>query len=87
MNKKHETRNFFIAMLALALLLLLLTTTAQAFRAWTPTQERAHEIAQLAREMGLAEDDPIIVRATEIWWAEVGYRVYLPDDKIEPIKG
>ena len=28
----------------------------------------AHEIAEIAREMGLAEDDPIITRAQELWW-------------------
>ena len=32
-------------------------------------QDTAHEIAELARSLGLPEDDPIIVRAKEIWWA------------------
>lgn len=31
-------------------------------------QDTAHEIAELARSLGLPEDDPIIVRAQEIWW-------------------
>ena len=31
-------------------------------------QAKAHEIAQAARSLGLSEDDPIIVRAQEIWW-------------------
>jgi len=31
-------------------------------------QETAHEIAELARSMGLPEDDPIIVRARDLWW-------------------
>ena len=30
----------------------------------------AHEIAQKARSINLPEDDIIIVRAQEIWWAE-----------------
>lgn len=30
-------------------------------------QGAAHEIAELARSLGLPEDDPIIVRAKEIW--------------------
>lgn len=34
----------------------------------TKTQDVAHEIAELARSLGLPEDDPIIVRAKEIWW-------------------
>lgn len=37
---------------------------------WTDKQNCAHQIAELAREMGLDEDDPIILRATEIWWEE-----------------
>lgn len=31
-------------------------------------QNNAHEIAELARQMGLPEEDPIIVRAGELWW-------------------
>lgn len=30
-------------------------------------RDKAHEIAQLARSIGLPEDDPIIVRAKELW--------------------
>ena len=37
---------------------------------WTNNQNKAHRIAELARSMGLPEDDAIIVRAQEIWWAE-----------------
>lgn len=32
-------------------------------------RDKAHEIAQLARSIGLPEDDPIIVRAKEVWIA------------------
>lgn len=31
-------------------------------------QEIAHEIAVLARKIGLPEDDPIIKRAQQVWW-------------------
>lgn len=31
-------------------------------------KEKAHEIAELARSLGLAEEDPIIERARELWW-------------------
>lgn len=31
-------------------------------------QNKAHEIAEIARSMGLPENDPIIKRAKEIWW-------------------
>jgi len=37
---------------------------------WTWRQDKAHEIAELAREIGLAEDNPIIVEASRIWWEE-----------------
>lgn len=33
-------------------------------------QATAHEIAELARSLGVAEDDPIIMRAKELWWGD-----------------
>lgn len=33
----------------------------------TAKQAKVHEIAETARELGLAEDDPIIRRASELW--------------------
>lgn len=41
-----------------------------AGREWTARQQTAHQIAELARSIGLPEDDPIIQRASEIWWEE-----------------
>lgn len=38
--------------------------------AWTEKQQTAHEIAEMARELGLSETDPIIVRAQELWWED-----------------
>ena len=32
------------------------------------TMDTAHEIAEAARSIGLSEDDPIITRASELWW-------------------
>lgn len=37
---------------------------------WTSRQTKAHDIAEIAREMGLSEDNPIIVEASRLWWAE-----------------
>lgn len=37
---------------------------------WTEKQNKVHEIAEIARSIGLPEDDPIIRRASEIWWEE-----------------
>ena len=34
----------------------------------TQVKATAHEIAELARSLNLPEDDPIIVRAQELWW-------------------
>ncbi|PKM72833.1 MAG: hypothetical protein CVU91_07340 [Firmicutes bacterium HGW-Firmicutes-16] len=58
-----------ILILAIAFLLLQ-SAVAKTSNTWTDKQEQAHEIAELAREMGLAESDPIITRAKEIWDAE-----------------
>lgn len=43
----------------------------------SPRQEKAHEIAELARSIGLQEDDAIIVRAKEIWKEEQEKGIYL----------
>ncbi len=44
--------------------------TTPALAAWTTKQDKAHEIAEIARSIELPEDDPIIERAREIWWEE-----------------
>lgn len=54
----------------LSALALMATLTAATVREWTEKQTTAHEIAELARGMGLPEDDPIIVRAQELWWED-----------------
>lgn len=54
----------------IALLLTIVIFCAAGIGAYQPqdTKDTAHEIAELARCLGLPEDDPIIVRAREIWW-------------------
>lgn len=54
-----------LIILILSLVLLLVGFTAHPAKT---NQDIAHEIAQLARSLGLSEDDPIIQRAQEIWW-------------------
>ena len=56
--------------LFLAVTLLTGFTGINARDVGTKRQEKAHQIAELARSMGLDETDPIIVRAQEIWWEE-----------------
>ena len=57
-----------IIFIIMALLTLAISTAAVS--GWTDKQNTAHEIAELARGMGLPEDDPIIQRASAIWWEE-----------------
>lgn len=37
---------------------------------WTSRQDKAHRLADLARELGCAEDSAIITEAARLWWAE-----------------
>lgn len=61
---------FILAGTALALLALgILTPAAMAGNdELVAKQAKAHEIAELARELGLSEDDAIIERASALWW-------------------
>lgn len=77
-----RNRTFGVAIIVLIALLFcaaILAVHAYAV-SWTPRQTRAHEIAESARDMGLPEDDPILVRASEIWWEDANAKVYLPGD-------
>lgn len=61
---------FILAGTALALLALgNLTPAAMADNdELVAKQAKAHEIAELARELGLSEDDAVIKRASALWW-------------------
>lgn len=59
-----------MTILLFALTVLALAISTSAVSGWTDTQNKVHEIADMARELGLPEDDPIIKRASEIWWEE-----------------
>lgn len=37
---------------------------------WTQNQTQANQVANIARSMGLPEDNPIITEASRIWWEE-----------------
>ena len=41
---------------------------------WTANQTKANQIANIARSMGLPENNPIIIEASHIWWEEQ-YRI------------
>ena len=53
--------------LAVAALVVLLTA---ATGVWTERQAKAHTIAEMARELGLEEDNPIIAECKRLWWEE-----------------
>ena len=72
MKKEFGVR---ILLLILALVLFgIFFGSVKAYAAESDThianQAKAHQIAQLARELGLSEQDSIIVRAKEIWQSE-----------------
>ena len=58
-------KKLIVIMAVIAVASLLLAATA-----WTDTQSKAHRIADLAREIGLEEDNAIIREAQFLWWAE-----------------
>lgn len=58
----------FIYLFVFCLSLFMLT--GFTYESTTSAQDKAHEIAEIARTIGLSEDDPIITRAQEIWWEE-----------------
>ena len=57
---------FLVSLLAF----LAITAPAYAADGWTQLQTHANQIANLARAMGLPEDNPIIAEASRIWWEE-----------------
>ena len=56
-----------IALIMILVIMFSVCMPAMAYYNWTHRQETVHEIAELARSIGLPEDDPIIKRAQEIW--------------------
>lgn len=61
---------FTVVLVCLLIALSITSLDVIAARNWTKKQEVVHEIADLARSIGLPEDDVIIRRASEIWWDE-----------------
>ena len=61
-----------IGVIGLVLVLMFVFTmpALAAWSKWTVRQEKVHEIAEIARSIGLPEEDPIIKRAQEIWWED-----------------
>ena len=70
--KKKIIATIILMVMIIALFSSTFAVAAEYYSNWTKQQNIAHEIAELAREIGLPEDDPIIERARELWWADYG---------------
>lgn len=76
MHMKHSHITKILGVfLFLMVLSFICMTIARAEFTWTKRQETAHQIAELARSLELAEDDPIILRAKELWELDRGVSV------------
>lgn len=72
-----------IITMALAFCMMIpLTANAMSLEEQTNIKNTTHEIAELARSIGLTDDDPIIQRASELWWEahNTPIRTYTDDD-------
>lgn len=65
MNKQRLKFVIIAVLIGVLCAALILSASAEEYK---DRQAAAHEIAELARSIGLPEDDPIIKRAQEIWW-------------------
>lgn len=72
---KRNVCSKMIVLLICTVLLLSTVVVDHTLAATTEKQRIAHEIAELARSIGLEEDDPIIMRAKEIWSYEEQIKV------------
>lgn len=66
--KKEKVKLLIITLLIMAAAAALIVTVGAGNDELVAKQAKAHEIAELARELGLSEDDAIIKRASALWW-------------------
>lgn len=83
MNRKKKS----IIIITLVVVLSIIFSITSFANNYISKQNTAHEIAELARSIGLPEDDVIIKRAQEIWWEaqaekEKAEKVYLGNYRI-----
>jgi hypothetical protein len=74
--KRKFRRCGFIAATILCILTMCSFTTAEK----AEQLNKAHNIAETARSMGLSENDPIIIRAKELWWEVYNTKTYSEED-------
>lgn len=77
MPKKYKRISIILVSIILIAISVMLIACAFSTKAhalscayWTERQQQMHDIAEQARAAGLAEDNPIIVEASRIWWEE-----------------
>ena len=68
--KTKKIVRIFVALMAVFTVLSISTTMQAHAAGWTSRQEIVHQIADLGRSLGLAEDHPLIVICQDIWWAD-----------------
>lgn len=66
--KKDKIKYLIITLLIMIASIALIVTAGAVNDELVAKQAKAHEIAELARELGLSEDDAIIKRASALWW-------------------
>lgn len=69
-------RKTAVACTVAVLLSLVMTISANAKLSYDAQKEQAHQIAEIARSLGLPETDPIIVRAKELWQEAQDKRIF-----------
>lgn len=57
-------------LIPILILLMVASAVSPVYAQWTDNQVKANQIANMARSMGLPEDNAIITEASRIWWAE-----------------
>lgn len=71
--------------IALLLLVTLAVSGYTYYDHWTAKQNTAHEIAELARGMGLPESNPIIVEAQRLWMEDYNAPTETPTETPTPV--
>ena len=77
------TIDLLLILIVLYFGLFVFVVPAHAAEGWTERQKQAHEVAEIARRMGLPENDPIIARAQELWQGNDA-KAYITDPPLRP---
>jgi len=70
LSSKNHRKTIFKHSIVWSVVLTIILATVSVGATFNPTQQKAHQVANIAREMNLPESDPIIVKAQQVWWEE-----------------